>query len=218
MCGLVAQDIQVLDLSKPWSNRDNSLWTSIPKPTSRDANPAPPTLNDGAMWADEGNLYIFGGALSTAPGIDPVRPPHETWRYNLERDKWTSDDFSGKSPQRIFFGASIQASDGTGYYLSGIVNWRTDPNFGSGGSYMVDGLVTFDPKTQRFGNESTTEMNPTGTLGRSYLVTIEGVGEKGILVALGGVVSQIGRDITYHPSDFGNPHSQVGACVLARGL
>lgn len=187
---LLAREIQVLDLSNRFSSKDSSIWTYIPKPNTTRSKLGPPTLNDGAMWLDNSdNLYLFGGVLRNAPSAAKEVPPQGTWKHRLGTKEWSDSGYTGEVVQRIHYGSAAQASDGTAYYLGGAITPRSDPTFNAlpnARPYMVSGLVTFDLKTSRFGNESTLGMNPNGTMTGGYMALVESLGQKGALVGLVG--------------------------------
>ena len=209
---LQVPEINTMDLSKPWSNTDQFLWTSYPKPNNTNAAMDPPTLNDGAMWSDGSSLLLFGGALSRARGASPVIPPQGTWKYDILQDAWTNQGFNGARMQRIHLGVTAQSSTNEGYYLGGAITPASDPLFNSipgAQPYMVSGLVTLQEDDLSFNNLSTVGMNSYNTMTAGYMVLIESLGESGILVAFGGITNSVGSAMGFAPDDLDFPGIQV---------
>ncbi|MCJ1257136.1 hypothetical protein MMC24_004961 [Lignoscripta atroalba] len=207
-----------MDLSKPWSNTDQFLWTSYPKPNNTNAAMDPPTLNDGAMWSDGSSLLLFGGALSRARGASPVIPPQGTWKYDILQDAWTNQGFNGARMQRIHLGVTAQSSTNEGYYLGGAITPASDPLFNSipgAQPYMVSGLVTLQEDDLSFNNLSTVGMNSYNTMTAGYMVLIESLGESGILVAFGGITNSVGSAMGFAPDDLDFPGIQNTLDVIS---
>lgn len=186
----VPHHLLAIDLSKPWTNYDSDLFTTIPKPYNA-SHPTsyPPVLNEGTTFSDGSNLYFYGGYVSGA--LQPnIVPPLATWKYNIESDEWSSDGFKGSPVKRLSEGASAQSTvNRKAYYLGGILNPGGDPNvYGTPGAspYSDSGLIVLDQNTLTWTNSSTQSMNEYGTINDGYINLIENIGDEGILVAFGG--------------------------------
>ncbi|KAL6717932.1 hypothetical protein ACLMJK_004017 [Lecanora helva] len=207
--------VSTLDLSKPFSNSDPSIWQSIPKNVTSPNN-NPPTLNDGSMFATKSGLFLFGGALSAAPGAPAVPPPNALWQYDFSNDNWTSITPSGDPVQRIHWGTSVQAvNSSNGYFLGGAITPKSDPAFNalSGAEpYQVQGLITLNEDTVHYTNSSTTGLNLDGTTLGGFLTLIESLGSAGVLISFGGISNNPGKPMELDDADLEDPtmHRSLG--------
>ena len=93
----IPDTVGTIDLSKPFSNSDTSIWSYIPK----NGSVSVPTLNDGSIFATNSSLYLFGGAISAAPGAPSVPPPNGIWQYSMSSNRWAQAVTIGTPVQRI---------------------------------------------------------------------------------------------------------------------
>jgi len=91
--------VSTIDLSKPFNNSDTSIWQYISK-NATSSNNSPPTLNDGSIFATDSSLYLFGGALSAAPGAPKLPPPNGIWQYGFRNGNWVPIVPGGNPVQR----------------------------------------------------------------------------------------------------------------------
>ena len=186
--------IDTVDLTKSWSNGDDSLWSHISKNTMDGSSP--PSLNDGVMFSNNTSLYLFGGAVSAAPGPHPLPPPNSLWEYGINTNRWKRASPNGDSVQRIILGAVTQSSTGQAYYLGGAIVPKSDAAFlllPNPQGYLVQGLLEFDTATVEFSNKSSTGVTGDGTIARGFITLIESLGDGGVLIAFGGVVNTPGQ-------------------------
>ena len=149
------------------------------------------------MFATNSSLFLFGGALSAAPGAPSVPPPNALWEYKFSSDNWTSVTPSGDSVQRIHWGQTAQAvKSSNGYYLGGAITPKSDAAFNAlpnAQPYQVQGLITFAEDNVHLANSSTTGLNPDGTTLAGFLALIESIGSAGALVSFGGITNGPGK-------------------------
>lgn len=204
--------IETIDLSRPFSNADTSIWGQIPKNGTALASSAP-SLNDGSMFSDGSSLYLFGGAISMAPGAPGIPPTNALYRYNLGQGQWTQMNPGGDPIQRVLIGMSVQSSTtAVGYYLGGAVSPLSNPTFNAQANstpYLVEGLVTFDEKSATFKNSSTSQMNEDGTVAEGYLALIESLGSQGVLITFGGFKDIAGSPSGLESSNLADPSFQL---------
>ncbi|KAL8824189.1 MAG: hypothetical protein Q9191_005232 [Dirinaria sp. TL-2023a] len=189
----IPNTVDTIDLSKPFNNTNELIWSHIAKNGSNHDS-TPPTLNDGTIFSDGSSLYLFGGGISVAnpPVINAPKstPTNGVWQYEFGSGQWNMATLSGDAVQRMTLGMSVQSSSHpTGYYLGGVKLPAADPYFWTvpgATPYMDQGLLTFDESSVNFQNDSTTGLNDFGTLAEGFLALIESVGSKGVLVAFGG--------------------------------
>lgn len=197
MSVLIPSTVDVIDLSKTFSNTDASIWSHISKNgTSQDA----PTLNDGSIFADAANLYLFGGGISVANpavGAPTTLPPNAVWQYDVSSNQWSMAILGGIPAQRMVRGMSAQStSSPVAYYLGGAHAPSSDPYFWTvpgATPYLDQGLLSFDETSTRFQNFSTSGLSRYGTAAGGFLNLIESIGTHGVLVAFGGVSIIAGR-------------------------
>lgn len=207
----IPDTIDTVDLSKPFSNADTSVWGQISKNGTTFASSAP-SLNDGSIFSDNSSLYLFGGAISMASGAPGTPPPNAIYQYNIGESQWTQMNPGGEPVQRVLIGMSAQSSTtSVGYYLGGAVTPLSNPSFyaeTNSTPYMIEGLVTFDEGSATFKNSSTSQMNTDGTVAEGYLALIESLGLEGILITFGGFTDIPGAPSGLEDSDLADPSFQ----------
>ena len=203
--------INTIDLSIPFSNADSSIWGHISK-NGTTLDSTAPSLNDGSLFSDGGSLYLFGGAISMAPGAPGIPSTNAVYQYNIEEAQWAQLNPGGDPVQRILIGMSVQSSrNSVGYYLGGAITPLSNPSFyaeTNSTPYMVEGLVTFNEGSLTFKNSSTSSMNPDGTIAEGYLALIESLGSQGVLIMFGGFTDTAGSPSDLENSNLADPAFQ----------
>ena len=203
--------IDTIDLSKPFSNHDSSIWGQISKNGTNFASSAP-SLNDGSMFSDNSSLYLFGGAISMAPGAPGIPPPNAIYQYNIGESQWTQMNLGGEPVQRVLIGMSAQSSTtSVGYYVGGAITPLSSPSFYAETNptpYLIEGLVTFNEGFSTLKNSSTSQMSPDGTVAEGFLALIESLGSQGILVAFGGFKGTAGAPSNLENANLADPMFQ----------
>ena len=196
---LIPSTVDTIDLSKPFSNTNLSVWGHISK-NGTNQNSSPPTMNDGSMFADNSSLYLYGGGISVAYpaiGAPTVLPPDGIWQYNLGSGQWNMAAFSGVPVNRSVTGMTAQtSSNSVSYYLGGVKEPSSDPYFWTlpgATPYMDQGLLAFEGGSLTIQNYSTSGLNQYGTVGAGFMALIESIGPKGVLVAFGGISNTPGK-------------------------
>ena len=206
---LIPSTVDTIDLSKPFSNNDTSIWGRISKNgTTQNA----PTMNDGSIFASNETLYLFAGGISVAyPAVDAptALPPNGVWQYDMSSSQWSRAILGGSSPQRMVSGMSTQSSlNPVAYYLGGAHAPSSDPYFWTlpgATPYLDQGLLSFDETSTSFQNASTSGLNLHGTAAGGFLNLIESVGTHGVLVAFGGISNIAGTPQNLTDDAFVNP-------------
>ncbi|KAL9013753.1 MAG: hypothetical protein Q9173_001566 [Seirophora scorigena] len=185
-----ATTIDIIDLSQRWNIADNKIWNRIEKNTSV-SKPGPPSLNNGAIFANATSLWLYGGGVSLAPKRLPPTPPNGIWRYDIAAGEWTQPFASGDPVRRQSLGMSTNLGNSKAIYLGGA---RTAVLTASGDwdpAYLTQGLLVFDGYQESFSNVSTTGLNLYGTVASGFLSFIESVGDQG------GVKPLVDRAVPY---------------------
>ncbi|KAG0644237.1 hypothetical protein HOY80DRAFT_1133191 [Tuber brumale] len=200
--------LRALDLSKPLD------FEAEFSDTSEVISELPftiPHVKRGAVWVDQNTIYYWGGELegesvymngafqnTTREWPDPMK----YYTYDLSQPKWSGKwktvsisegkglDTLTSSPSYGEYAYSTEARKG--FYLGGVMAmYELKNKDGSIATTItpssaphMDSMVVFDPATNTWRNEAITE-DQNGTQD-GVLVYVAGVGEKGILVRLGG--------------------------------
>ena len=195
----IPSTVDTVDLSKPFSNANTSVWGHISK-NGTNQNSSPPTMNDGAIFADNSSLYLYGGSISVAYpaiGAPTVLPPAGVWQYDLGSSQWSMAALNGVPVNRSIIGMSAQSSSSNvAYYLGGVKTPASDPYFWTlpgATPYMDQGLLAFEEGSVTFQNYSTSGLNEYGTIAAGFMVLIESIGSHGVLVAFGGISNVPGK-------------------------
>lgn len=109
---LIPSTVDTIDLSKPFSNANTSIWGHMSKHGTIQ-NSSPPTMNDGSMFADNSSLYLYGGGISVtypAIGAPIVLPPGGVWQYDIGSGTWSMAGLSGVSVNCSIIGMNVQNS------------------------------------------------------------------------------------------------------------
>ena len=186
-----------IDMSRSWDWKGNISEAYINKTGLANVQSIP-VLSRGALYEGLGNdssIYLYGGTTSYINTSDPAWEPPTSSQYSLFSYDTASGNvaefnISGASPYRPSSGAYATAPDqGLAFYLEGEVDSGSSTEtqvLGDSIKYFLNGMVVIDTNTQIARNVSTAPVRSgvPGTYGSMQY--IPGVGQKGILVHLGG--------------------------------
>ena len=164
------------------------------------------------MFSDNSSLYLYGGALSRAPGAPKVPPPNDVWQYDGREAQWSNIITHGDQVQRLHLGMTVQSSSGMAYYLGGAKTPYSDAAFlalPGATPYMVQGLLGFNESSLNFQNDSTASANNDGTIAHGYMVLIESLGLQGVLITFGGFSGAPGTGMGFQKSNLQDPSLQL---------
>ncbi|KAN0066985.1 hypothetical protein V8E54_014909 [Elaphomyces granulatus] len=186
-----------VDMSASWDWKSNISMVAINKTANPTTGTYPPVVINAALYAgsstDE-NIYLYGGTVSfvniTFPGFQYPQPPvYSLWSYNTTTKLWDQHDVTLSAPNRPFAGAFAEVpQQGLAFWLNGEINngssntFATEPDF----SQNLGGLIVLNTTTQTARNLSTTNLGDRFPREGGTLNYIPGIGQKGILVAIGG--------------------------------
>ncbi|KAG0137024.1 hypothetical protein HOY82DRAFT_651188 [Tuber indicum] len=170
-----------------------------------------PVVSRGAAWADQNTIYYWGGEMAESTNLeqvllngtsewpDPTKyytydlsqlRPNGTWKTVSISEAEGSDTLTS-SPS---YGESTYAAEARkGFYFGGVMARRglknkdgSNATTGAiGNPNSVNSMVVFDSATKVWKNETViAELN---NLQDGAMVYVGGVGEKGMLVRMGGV-------------------------------
>ena len=199
--------VDTIDLSQPFSNVDTSIWDYIYK--NGTSGYVAPTLNDGSIFATSSSLYLFGGALSTAPGAPTVPPGNGISEYAMNSSLWGQVVTAGDPVERAHYGMAVQSSTRSlGYYVGGAITPKSDPNFNAlpnAMPYMVQGLITMVEQTMILKNYSSTAMNADGTAAGGFVALIDSLGTIGVIITFGGFTNVPGEPMSLGDDNLVDP-------------
>ena len=145
--------------------------------------------------ADDTNIYLWGGTTSftntSFPGFEsPTPAKHSLWAYDTAQGEWNPYDVSKGSPNRPSSAAYAEAPDqGLAFFLNGQIDSGSSfetQNLGDEGKVFLRGMIVLDLKNRTARNISTSVVSGDNPRSRGRMQYIPGIGEKGILVHLGG--------------------------------
>lgn len=195
--------------SGEFNTRGGRLFNSIQKPFNETVDTGVTTLDGGAAFSYGDDLFFYGG-YSSPNGGPEVIPRVGATKYNIPANKWSKDGFGGSLFYRLSFGLTAQSDvDGIAYYLGGVVVPGGNPEIVGGGTYIQQGLMTLDMKTQQWKNHSSEGINEYGTVVDGYMNLIEEIGDQGILVAFGGLKASAGAAMSILTKDNLEPDQHV---------
>lgn len=196
--------VYTLNFSLPFNMSQNisALFQKQHKSGDGSANNDAPLYFDGAMLANDDDYFLYGGLLiETDRNSDPDANEIREWRgydYGVEKPSFAAG-FQTDKPTNLtrylaYGGASNAPSENLAFYFSGMraPDWGEiyypSGNESLTASVVADTMIILDMAVQDSETWSNVTL-PDDIPGRANpeLVWVP-VGEKGILVALGGVV------------------------------
>ena len=189
-----------LNFSEPFDTRTTNLtalFQTIAK-TQGAANNIAPNYIDGTIFANNDELYLYGGLLRLTdaysdPGPDDVLG-YEAYQYGPNRQSWSPGFIEGQtSPgvtRYVTNGAGVNIpSENLGFYFSGMrgVSWGPIHKDDDSANITANTLIEIDMSTMR-DEQWTNHTLPDFVLPRAnaQLAWVP-VGDQGALVAIGGV-------------------------------
>ncbi|KAF4167415.1 hypothetical protein CNMCM6936_005031 [Aspergillus lentulus] len=164
------------------------------------ANNIAPTYRDGAMFANDNELYLYGGLLRLTDSQDPPAGNtvlgYERYQYGPDRGSWQPgfiiDDLDSGVTRYMTNGAGVSApSENLGFYFSGMRGKDWGPIYADDESANItsDRMIKVDMSGMRDNKWSNLSL-PAYVPARANaeLVWIP-VAEAGVLVAIGGVIN-----------------------------
>ena len=159
----------------------------------------PPQVVRGTMYygsQGDDNIYLYGGTTSYAntsfPGWQlPTPSTYTLWSYDTKSRQWTQYNIEQNAPYRPSNGAAAEAVDqGLAFYFNGELNNGSSQgiNIVNGSSFFVSGMIVVNATDQTARNLSTAQVSIDLARVRGQMQYIPKVGEKGILVLIGGSI------------------------------
>ncbi|KIW42040.1 uncharacterized protein PV06_05627 [Exophiala oligosperma] len=200
--GNVAGDMFRLNFSQPFDTATtniSALFKKMPKAGGAGNNIAPNYV-DGTMFANNDELYLYGGLgpltdSSTPQAADTILG-YEAYQYGPNRAGWSPGFYQGTLPdgvtRYITNGAGVSVpSENLGFYFSGMRSPDWGPIYyeDSSANQTANTLIEVDMSVMRDEKwTNTTLPDNIQPRANAELVWIP-VSEKGVLVAIGGVTA-----------------------------
>jgi len=165
-----------------------------------------------ALWQNDSNLAVYGGDRLSSVVVSPILPP-QIYMYDTTVGNWSTTIRNSDMPSldARACGSYAQSRD-IGYYLGGYHGPDSEPvvNSDPSDTFMRNNMVQVNFKNGQVNSTQLPDTYPTNAGGA--LVYIEAVGEKGILVALGGV--SYAEDVEFNEGVLQNPSADSYVCFF----
>lgn len=168
------------------------------------ANNAAPNYLDGAMLANDDELFLYGGMLRNTAAFVPPHPDdvtsYQKYQYGLPKDGFRPGFVTDRLPSGMtrylaYGGAANAPSENKAWYFSGMrsPSWgeifNPSTNQSLTASEVSNTFITLDMSTQQQEKWSNVTLpREVGVRANPELVWVP-VGGQGLLVALGGVIN-----------------------------
>ncbi|RPA71406.1 hypothetical protein BJ508DRAFT_336067 [Ascobolus immersus RN42] len=169
-----------------------------------------PVLNRFVMWQDPSNkyYYISGGHFYGAKYWNESRhyledeeiPNYNIWRYDLEKQEWSEEDFKvdgGGEVTRLISSADVSIpNQGVSFAYGGYSSRRSRPSSIDDDRNLADNsLLVYNHETQTLRNITNPSSSSSTGVWHGALHHLP-LGEKGFLVALMGEAQTKGQNFT----------------------
>ena len=186
-----------VNLTSSWDWKKNISETASNITVDPSTGSLPPQVVRGTLYQgtqNDNSIYLYGGTTSytntSFPGWQPPYPStYSLWSYNPGSTQWTQFDIGQYAPNRPSNGAAAEAVDqGLAFYFNGELDSGSSQGNGliTGTNVFVSGMVVINTTDQTAKNLSTAQVSADLARARGRMQYIPEVGEKGILVLIGG--------------------------------
>lgn len=184
-------------MSSSWDWQTNISQHALEKTMAVNTNGATPFLVRGSIFQGPSNdtkLYMFGGSTTyennSFPGfVGPTSDRHPLYSYDHSASQWNAIDLSSYDIIRPASGATAEAPDlGLGFWYNGQLDSGSSTqsqNLGDGVIKFMMGMTVLDFYHGSARNLSTDAVSDQPRV-RGKMVYIPGIGQRGILVLVGG--------------------------------
>jgi hypothetical protein len=198
--------IYTLNFSKPFNNTQNitTIMGQLSKaPGGGAANNASPNYLDGAMLANDGEFFLYGGMLRNTAAFVPPHPDdvtsYQAYQYGIQKDGFHPGFLNDRLPSGMtrylaYGGAASAPSENKAWYFSGMRSpswgeiYNPSTNQSLTASNVSNTFITLDMSTQQQETWVNVTLPPSIAARANPELVWVPVGAKGLLVALGGVV------------------------------
>lgn len=167
------------------------------------ANNAAPNYLDGAMLANDGEFFLYGGMLRNTAAFVPPHPDdvtsYQAYQYGIQKDGFHPGFLNDRLPSGMtrylaYGGAASAPSENKAWYFSGMRSpswgeiYNPSTNQSLTASNVSNTFITLDMSTQQQETWVNVTLPPSVAARANPELVWVPVGAKGLLVALGGVV------------------------------
>ncbi|KAK8055646.1 hypothetical protein PG993_000873 [Apiospora rasikravindrae] len=186
-----------IDLTTSWDWKKNISEVVINKTVAEGTSNYVPKVGSGALFhgpSNDSQIYLYGGVTSVlnTSFIDyqaPTTNQYALWGFNTQTHEWTQYDVSLAAPQRPSWGAFAEAPEqGMAFYLNGMISNMSSAITASSNTPQTNlaGMIALDLQKHTATNISTTSLGDGSPRVRGGMVYIPQIGQKGVLVTVGG--------------------------------
>ena len=186
-----------VNLSTSWDWKVNISETSTNITANPETGSTPPQVVRGTLYQGNQNddsIYLYGGTTSfqntSFPGWQgAVAPTYSLWSFDTKSTQWSQFDITHNAPYRPSNGAAAEAVDQSlAFYFNGELDSGSSSQNGilNGTNVFLSGMVVINTTDQTARNLSTAQVDPNLARARGRMQYVQGVGEKGALVLIGG--------------------------------
>lgn len=155
------------------------------------------------IWAtDNVSFYSFNGAVGGEAYAAGFRPESSTdlWRFNTDGvggGSWVLDSVTPASISQSFWTGST-TGNGSQWFLGGLHTAYTTPQITDNTWLSADGMISYNMTTQTWLNQTDhTMLDPRGWWWNLQLHYLTGLGNQGLLLAMGGITAPPSSDFTH---------------------
>ncbi len=189
-------DVDLTLLGLGLASESEKAFSITPNPTTR---PLPPQVVRGTIYhgsQGDDRIYLYGGTTSylntSFPEWQPPTPSTYTlWSYDTKSRQWTQYNIEQSAPYRPSNGAAAEAVDqGLAFYFNGELDIGSSQgiDIANDTSVFVSGMIVINTTDQTARNLSTGQVSIDLARARGRMLYVPNVGEKGILVLIGGSI------------------------------
>ncbi|KAB5577933.1 hypothetical protein GE09DRAFT_535105 [Coniochaeta sp. 2T2.1] len=198
--------IFTLNFSQPFNTNQNitAIMGQLSKaPAGGAANNAAPNYLDGAMLANDGEFFLYGGMRRNTAAFAPPHPDdvlaYQAYQYGIQKDSFRPGFVTNRLPPEMtrylaYGGAASAPSENKAWYFSGMhsPSWGEiflpSNNQSLTASNVSNTFITLDMSTQQQEKWTNVTLPPSVAARANPELVWVPVGGQGLLVSLGGVV------------------------------
>ncbi|KAL8945694.1 MAG: hypothetical protein Q9222_007803, partial [Ikaeria aurantiellina] len=200
--------VQKRDTKSTYMRTQNATY-SIPLATSWDAQDVKFTMIEKGddvpiynlanqfLQSDNASFYTINGDLAGENTFDLPKAPPELWSFEADGKGRGSWHLFSVAPTSIMGSVLVSTAtvDSSVYLLGGFQWWRstlTMAKLNDSSARSANGLVSYDMDTRVWDNQSISYPYPNGWAWGQGFVHLTGLGNQGLLLAMGGSTSRPG--------------------------
>lgn len=217
-------------MTRSWDWKTNVSETTRNITTDPSTGSLPPEMVRGALYqgpAGDDSIYLYGGTTSylnaSFPGRHSGTPAsYSLWSWNYASQEWKQYDISADAPYRPSNGAFTDAPDqGLAFWFNGELDQGSSSAtqfLGPSATIDLPGMIVINMTDHSAKNLSTSAVGEGQSRTRGRMQYIKGIGEKGVVVLIGGSTSTAAQLGTSSDGNLVNPlDPSVGPALTGFG-